>query len=182
MPDWPQILSRDGPAVWKTAYRLVGNRADADECFQDACLAALEVSRREEVRHWRPLLQRLVTARALDRIRQRRRRGGLVGLADPDLFRDQAPTPEQGVEEAELAGRLRVALARVTPRQAEAFCLHVLEGWSYAEIASHLSISINAVGVLLLRARGRLRLLLGEAHETRTGLHPPPTNPREEAP
>ena len=27
MPDWPTILSRDGPAVWRTAYRLLGNRA-----------------------------------------------------------------------------------------------------------------------------------------------------------
>ena len=40
MPDWREILSRDGPAAWRTAYRLLGNRADADECFQEACMAA----------------------------------------------------------------------------------------------------------------------------------------------
>jgi DNA-directed RNA polymerase specialized sigma24 family protein len=39
MPDWDEILSPDGPAVWRTAYRIVGNRADADECFQEAFLA-----------------------------------------------------------------------------------------------------------------------------------------------
>ena len=44
MPDWNEILARDGPAVWRTAYRLVGNRADADECFQDVFLAALQVA------------------------------------------------------------------------------------------------------------------------------------------
>src|SRR5438445_557444 len=74
MPDWPTILSRDGPAAWRTAYRLLGHRADADECFQDACLAALEVSRRQPVRHWRALLQRLAAARAVDRLRERFRR------------------------------------------------------------------------------------------------------------
>ena len=74
MPDWQEILRGDGPAVWQTAYRLLKHRADADECFQEAFLAALEVSRRGEVRNWRALSQRLVTARAVDRLRERSRR------------------------------------------------------------------------------------------------------------
>ena len=65
-----------GAAVWRTAYRLLGNRADADECFQEAFLAALEVSRREPVRDWGALLRRLAAARALDRLRRRYRHGG----------------------------------------------------------------------------------------------------------
>jgi len=52
MPDWQEILSRDGPAAWRTVYRLLGNRAEADECFQKVCLAVLEVSRREVVHNW----------------------------------------------------------------------------------------------------------------------------------
>ena len=40
MSDWQDILSRDGSAVWQTAYRYLGNRADTDECFQEAFLAA----------------------------------------------------------------------------------------------------------------------------------------------
>ena len=74
MPDWPEILSRDGPAAWRAAYRIVGNRADADECFQEACLAALNVSRRQTVRQWSALLRRLAAARAVDQLRQRQRR------------------------------------------------------------------------------------------------------------
>ena len=42
MPDRQEIVSRDGDAVWRTAYRYLGNRADADECFQEAFLAAWE--------------------------------------------------------------------------------------------------------------------------------------------
>jgi len=67
MPDWDEILTRDGPAVWRTAYRIVGNRADADECVQEAFLHALEISRRKPVQHWCALLQRLAAARAVDR-------------------------------------------------------------------------------------------------------------------
>jgi RNA polymerase sigma-70 factor (ECF subfamily) len=160
MPDWQDILTRDGPAVWRTAYRLLGNRADADECFQEACLAALEVSRRQPVRHWRALLQRLASARAMDRLRRRYRHDPGPPVEDWDAVRGPAPPPSQGAEDAELAGQLRNALARLPPRQAEVFCLHCLEEWSYQEIARHLELSIDAVGVLLHRARRQLRQLL----------------------
>jgi RNA polymerase sigma-70 factor (ECF subfamily) len=173
MPDWQAILDRDGPAVWRTAYRLLGNRADADECFQEAFLAALEVSRREPVAHWRALLQRLAAARAVDRLRRRGRRPS-EPVADWDAVAGAAPPPSQSAEDAELAEQLRVALARLPPRQAEVFCLHCLEEWSYQDIARQLGVSTVAVGVLLHRARKQLRELLGAA----LGVQPGP--PRKE--
>jgi RNA polymerase sigma-70 factor (ECF subfamily) len=165
MPDWREILVRDGPAAWRTAFRILGNRADADECFQEACLAALEVSRREEVRNWRGLLQRLATARAVDRLRTRRRSKLSCSCPDWDGLSDGSPSPLQRAEETELADRLRAVLGQLPARQAEAFCLHCIEEWSYGEIARHLAVSIDAVGVLLHRARKRLRLLLAATLE-----------------
>src|SRR5689334_13187694 len=106
MPDWQEILRRDGPAVWQTAYRLLNNPADADECFQEAFLAALEVSRRETVRNWRALLQRLAAVRAVDRLRERCRRRAREQTADWDTLPGTAPSPSQVAEEAELAQRL----------------------------------------------------------------------------
>jgi len=156
MPDWQEILSRDGKAVWQTAYRLLGNRADADDCFQEAFLAALEISRREDVRHWRALLQRLAAARAVDRLRQRHRQAGRQQTADWDNLAGHEPAPSQTTLDAELSERLRAALGRLPPKQAEVFCLHCLEGWSYQEVASHLTLSIDSVGVLVHRARKRL--------------------------
>jgi RNA polymerase sigma factor (sigma-70 family) len=161
MPDWQEILGRDGGAVWQTAYRILGNRADADECFQEAFLAALEFSRRNEVQQWRALLLRLVAARAVDRLRLRRRRAAHQQAADWEGLPDHAPTPPQTAEDAELSERLRTALGRIPSKQAEAFCLHCLEGWSYQEVAGQLAVSIDSVGVLLHRARKRLRQLLG---------------------
>jgi RNA polymerase sigma-70 factor (ECF subfamily) len=165
MPDWQEILSRDGRAVWQTAYRILGNRADAEECFQEAFLAALEFSRREEVQHWRALLLRLVTARAVDRLRRRRRQAARQQAADWDTLPDHAPTPPQIAEDAELSECLRTALGRLPSKQAEAFCLHCLEGWSYQEVARQLAVSVGSVGVLLHRARKRLRQLLGVSPE-----------------
>jgi RNA polymerase sigma-70 factor, ECF subfamily len=153
MPDWQEILSRDGGAVWQTAYRYVGNRADADEYFQDAFLAAFELSRRQEVQNWRALLKHLVTARAVDRLRRRRHQAAREQVANWDSLPDRGLSPPEIAEDAELSGRLRAALALLPPKQAEAFCLHCLEGFSYHEVAQQMVVSVDSVGVLLHRAQ-----------------------------
>jgi len=163
MPDWEDILRRDGPAVWRTAYRLLGHTADADECFQEAFLAALEVARRGPVRHWRGLLQRLAAARAVDRLRERDRRGPPRPVHDGIALGSPSPSPSQAAEGTELAEQLRAALTRLPARQAEVFCLHCLEGWSYQDVAGQLGVTVNSVGVLLHRARQQLRGLLAGA-------------------
>src|SRR5438270_871168 len=73
MTDWSQIVQEHGPMVWRTARRLLDNDADAGDCFQRTFVSALEFARKEAVRNWAALLQRLVTARALECLRQRRR-------------------------------------------------------------------------------------------------------------
>ena len=117
MPNWQEILSRDGGAVWQTAYRYLGNRADADECFQEAFLAAFELSRRQEVKNWRALLKHLAAARAVDRLRRRRHQARRHQVPDWDSLPDQGPTPSQIAEDAELTERLRTALARLPPNR-----------------------------------------------------------------
>ena len=86
MTDWDGILSREGPAVWRTVYRLLGRRADAEDCFQETFLAALQAWRDEAeagraVQSPRALLHRLATARAIDRLRSRYRQGGGSGTS-----------------------------------------------------------------------------------------------------
>ena len=74
MIDWEGILSRDGPAVWRCACRLLGRADEAEECFQETFVAAMEAFARGPVRNERALLLRLATARAMDRLRARYRR------------------------------------------------------------------------------------------------------------
>jgi RNA polymerase sigma-70 factor (ECF subfamily) len=68
-----------------------------------------------------------------------------------------APSPPDVAAARELAQRLREALAELPPAQAEIFCLHCLQGWSYADIACAHGMTVDAVGVSLHRARRRLR-------------------------
>ncbi len=164
MVDWQGIVGRDGPVVWRTVYRLLGNRADAEDCYQETFLSALDLWRRQPVRNSRAMLQRLATARAMDRLRGRYRnaaRGSIAPMgADCDRTPAVTPGPAESAEAAELSARLREALAALSAKQAEVFCLFSLNGWSYQEIADHLHITLDAVGVLLHRARGKLRLKL----------------------
>jgi RNA polymerase sigma factor (sigma-70 family) len=164
MVDWDLIVSREGPAVWRTLYRLLGDRADAEDCFQETFLAALSVWKRETVQHPRALLNRLATARALDRLRQRYRHASRhSAAAEPDQLCSRDLMPAQLAEASELSERLRGAIATLPEKQAQAFCLYYLEGWDYQQIAGHQEATVNAVGVLLHRARHRLRELLGDA-------------------
>ena len=139
----------------------MGNYADAWDCYQNTFLEALKVARREAVRDWPPLLRRLATARALDMLR-RRYRDNSRGEPSRDVFNAATadPGPGQQAEAAELAERLRAALAQLPSQQAEVFCLRWLDEMSYRQIAGRLELDTNTVGVLLHRARKHLQGLL----------------------
>lgn len=166
--DWEAIVRDDGPAVWRTAHRLLGNRADADECFQETFAAALEFAGQspngkpgQPIRNWRGLLVRLATARAVDRLRRRIRQTASQ-TKDADAVNrlvDLHPSshPQDRFEQAEMAQRLRSALIHLPPKQADVFCLHCLEGFSYREVAEQLDESVENIGVLLHRARAALQ-------------------------
>ena len=176
MTDWNAMVHDEGPAVWRTLWRLLANRADADDCFQETFLAALTYSRgQREVHNWSALLQKIATTRAVDRLRQRyrsRRRNGtaLDPPGDDDLadaLPSHRPGPMQNAVASELSEQLRRALCGLARQQAEAFCLHALSGWSYEEISRQTGMSSSAVGVNIHRARQQLRELLGG--QARTG-------------
>ncbi len=164
MTDWTQIVREYGPVVWRTAFRLLNHDADAADCFQRAFVSALTVADKEPVRNWPALLKRLAVARSLERLRQRRREANRrEALPDGGGADDRAADPVQAAQAGELAEHLREALAQLDARQSEVFCLSCLEGLSYQQIAVQVGVTVNHVGVLMNRARTRLRELL-QAH------------------
>ncbi len=158
MTDWSQIVHEHGPMVWKTVRRLVDNEADGADCFQRAFVSALELSRKEAIRNWSGLLQRLATARALECLRQRARQANrFTTLPAGSVVDRKAVGPVEAAQTSELAEQLREALADLDDRQAQVFCLSCLDGLSYEQISFQLGITVNHVGVLLNRARSTLR-------------------------
>jgi RNA polymerase sigma factor (sigma-70 family) len=158
MTDWDDIVTRHGRVVWETAWRMLGNHADALDCYQKSFLDALELVRREAVRDWPALLRRLATARALDLLRIRHRQASRSRpLANPSSVVSPHAGPQQLAEADDLLERLRAELAELPDRQTHVFCLVALEGMTYGQVADQLKLSTSAVGMLLSRARKRLR-------------------------
>ena len=158
MDDWENIVRQYTPLVWRTVYRLTGNHADALDCCQDTFLAALVIFRREGVRNWAGLLQRLASARALDRLRQRfRELSRTEEVTDWAELPSGDPGPERLAEDSELRELFRQAVANLPEQQAEVFCLRCVEELSFEEIADQLDMNPNTVRTLLHRARARLR-------------------------
>ena len=158
MIDWQVIIREHGPAVWQTAYRLLGNHADAADCFQETFVSALEFCRRQRVRNFSALLARFATARAIDQLRRRfRRTQSKTDFADCDAVQSENPCPGQQAEQQELVTRVRQSLSQLPRQEGQVFCLRYLNDMSYRQIAEQLSITTNSAGVLLHRARARLR-------------------------
>jgi len=144
--------------VWQTAYRLLGNHADAADCFQETFVSALEVSRRQRVQNFSALLARLATVRAIDQLRQRFRRTYCsADSANQAVAPSANPNPAHQAQQRELAESLRKSLSQLPAQEAQAFCLRYMSDMSYRQIGKALGIKTNAAGVLLHRARAKLR-------------------------
>jgi RNA polymerase sigma-70 factor (ECF subfamily) len=139
------------------ACRMLGDEADAADCLQDAFVAAVMISRRQQVLSWPAMLRRLVTSRALDRLRERRRHKTATLGSAAGRVADGSPGPLRQVQLAEQAAKLREAMAHLPAQQAAVFCMRMLGDLSYEQIAEALGISDSHVGVLLYRARSALR-------------------------
>ena len=77
----------------------------------------------------------------------------------------QAPGPDEAAELAEIAARVRGAIALLAAGQAEAVRLFYLQGLSHREVASELSISPGAVKARLHQARAALAPKLADLPE-----------------
>ena len=176
------IFEQHRRGVFRAAYRITGNVEDAEDVLQTVFLNALrrategvgELFGEEPSRY----LARAAINGALDVLRGRR----AIADVDPEGAERALETAqdtgggdvEDGVWQAELRARLRVALSTLAPNWAEIVALRYFEGYSNIEIAVVLGTSPSAVGVTLHRARARLRAVLTAsptATEQRGGGH-----------
>jgi RNA polymerase sigma-70 factor (ECF subfamily) len=149
--------------VYRAAYRITGNAMDAEDVLQTVFTRLL---RREEQPDLSEsagsYLHRAAVNAALDLMR-RRKRSRKVDLDEvgESLVDTADPGPERLRGSRELKTRLREAMSRLSPRQAEIFTLRYLEGLGNLEIARLLGASQTSIAVLLHRARHRLQKELG---------------------
>ena len=155
IPNAFEDMYRDHHAmVYRTAYRVTGNAADAEDVLQTVFM---RIVRRDEsarsIDQPENYLRRAAVHAALDVVRARRR----PSVVDLDRLPASAGSrPDQG----DLRETLRQALSELPERSAEVFTLRFFEGLSNPEIARALSISSIQVAVTLHRARRILQTKL----------------------
>ena len=155
--------------LYSVAYRMLGNRADAEDAVQRAllkCFAArASYSPRWAVSTW---LYRALTNVCIDELRRRRVRRDDVELpAEGELPGSRAHGSRAGVGVVAAtppASTTRVDLTRAldtVPREARALlALHYVDGLGYGELARIRGISINTVKSQLARGKAILRKAL----------------------
>ena len=134
--------------VFRTAYRITGNAADAEDVLQAVFLRLLRRDRSAEpLENYESYLRRAAINASLDICRTRQE--------SRTLPFDEPPPGE--TDQGELRDSLRRALATLNPRAAEIFALRFFEGYANPEIAKMLGMSQIHVAVLLHRTRKQLQ-------------------------
>lgn len=154
------LLERHVAAVHALAYRLLADRAEAEDVVQESFAAlwqALGGSGKpappdHNAAAW---LKRVARNRSLDRLRRRARwRGDEDGL---DTMVDQKPSAENAHADAETGEIVRAAIEALPDRQRVALTLVHFEEMAQKEVADALGISVDALESLLARARRTLK-------------------------
>ena len=159
-----ELVDQHGEMVFATAYRILGNSADAEDVYQDVFMKLVRGWERilgsGTVREWGAYLRVVTTRRAVDILRRRNRRKHIGVEWVEQLEGPKGTNPRAIVMRNEMANIIRRALARLPKKESRVFCLKYFEGLSYEQIAGQAGISVDSVGVLLHRARKHLRKLL----------------------
>ena len=140
--------------MFRTAYRLTGNAADAEDVLQTVFLRLLRRTQADVVDNEESYLRRAAINASLDVIRARQ--------SNPTLELVDVPSNRSDTEATDLRQALARAISTLPQRSAEIFTLRFIEGLSNPEIARMLGISQVLVAVTVFRTRQQLRKELGK--------------------
>jgi len=155
--------------VYNMAYRLAGNRPDAEDLTQDAFYRAYRsFGEYEGDRPFENWIFRIVTRLFLDLLRNRRRRVRAVSYdtpitrdgGDDNLFFDMAdhhPNPEDQIMVNSFSEDLQKALNSLSAEQRLLVTLADVEGVPYKEIADMLEKPVGTIRSRLHRTHKLIR-------------------------
>lgn len=150
--------------VTRLCARLLVDPADAEDARSDVFLRAREgLAGYDTSRPFRTWLLSIAAHHCIDRLRRRALEGRLFRASDlsADDLPSGGPSPLQATLGREGREELSRALDRLDARYRAPIVLRYFAELSYAEIATALDLEARQVGVLLHRAKDRLRRSLG---------------------
>ncbi|ALE06789.1 RNA polymerase subunit sigma [Arthrobacter sp. ERGS1:01] len=183
-PTWDEVVENHSTKVFRLAYRLTGNRFDAEDLTQEVFVRAFK-----SLANFKPgtldgWLHRITTNLFLDQARrkQRIRFDALAEDAESRLA-GADPGPERTFEFNNLDVDIAAALEALPPDFRAAVVLCDMEGLSYDEVAHVLNIKLGTVRSRIHRGRAMLRESLadrapGRSKDVRTPKKPLLSLPR----
>jgi RNA polymerase sigma-70 factor (ECF subfamily) len=161
VPSWDEIVRDHSSRVYRLAYRLTGNRHDAEDLTQEVFVRvfqALPTYRPGTFEGW---IYRITTNLFLDQARRRRRiRFDALPLDFGDRMPGPTPTPDHEVARDLFDPDIEAALAELPPEYRAAVVLCDVEGLTYEEIARALDVKLGTVRSRIHRGRSMLRKAL----------------------
>ena len=161
-----RVLSLSSPSFYRRAFRLLGNRADAEDAVQEALLAAHkhlhQFRGQSQMSTWLTTIAcncarmqlrkrpRVIHMPLDEQIGEQHKYSVAERLADP------RPSPEDACRDSELAAHLRKCIALLSAKLRRTFQLRVVDGLSIIETAQVLGLPHGTVKAQLARARAQL--------------------------
>jgi RNA polymerase sigma-70 factor (ECF subfamily) len=165
------LYARHAPLVFALCMRVLHSPAEAEEVLQEVFLELWRAGERYAAERGsaRVYLIQLARSRALDRVRVRRRREGLLAEAGgralvASELRAGDPARNDALSETALGEdklRVRAALRGLSDAERRVVMLAFFDGLSHSEIAARLGEPLGTVKTRIRRSLLRLRGLLG---------------------
>lgn len=165
-----QIMASGLPPLYRRAYRILGNAADAEDAVQDALLAAYthlhQFRGQAQISTW---LTTIMLNCARLQLRRRAKHiqvsldepaGGPQPVSVSERLADHRPTPEDEYRASELSTRLTHLHGQLSPTLRRTFQLRDVDGLSIRETARILGVPTGTVKAQSARARKRLKELM----------------------
>jgi RNA polymerase sigma-70 factor, ECF subfamily len=173
-----KILSSGLPTLYRRAYRILGNAADAEDAVQDALLAAYthldQFKGQSQLSTW---LTSIVLNCARLQLRRRSRHVNVplnesIGETETrsvgELLVDHRPSPEDQCSDSELSRRLTRFHGQLSPTLRKTFQLRDIDGRTIRETAQILGVPSGTVKAQSARARKKLKEFMRQALRPRS--------------
>lgn len=167
-PTWEEVVTQHSARVFRLAYRLTGNRHDAEDLTQEVFVRVFRSLSSYTPGTFEGWLHRITTNLFLDQVR-RKQRIRFDALPDDagDRMAGNDVGPERMWEFNNLDHDVQAALDTLPPEFRAAVVLCDIEGLSYEEIAATLNIKLGTVRSRIHRGRAQLRQALAHRRPDR---------------
>ena len=158
------IYENLSPALYRYAYRMLGDASLAEDCVAETFSRFLQVVRHSKGP--RENIQAYLYRIAHNWITDHYRRQPLPSVElNEELHVDPYGDPVKEFSQGQNRERLRAALLRLSPEQRQVIHLRFLEEWSYEQVAAALDKNVDATRALQHRALAALRRMLLEQED-----------------